>query len=425
MATSTVDFGRYKRLVQYFWDPEPANDGTSDSPVWCLGRQYQIDARAPLKVDQPVMSESTQVDVSSDTNRIEDVGNPISMRRASEQDSGWPRGFLDDFEARFWFTYRSNFPSIPLSNDPKALAAMSLRVRIKSQLVDQGGFTSDTGWGCMIRSGQCLLANAISTLKLGRDWRRGSNGSDERAILAAFADDPRAPFSIHKFVEHGAAACGKHPGEWFGPSATARCIQALMENQEQSDLRVYVNSDGADVDEQLFMDIAKPDRTTFHPTLLLLGTRLGLDKITPAYWDSLKSTLQMPQSIGIAGGRPSSSHYFVGTHGHFMFYLDPHHTRPAFPYADTPESITKAHVDSFHSRRLRHIHLKEMDPSMLIAFLIHDENDWRNWIHVVKDVPGKAIIHVINRDSTQIGTPTERASAIDEVESFDEDEEAS
>jgi cysteine protease ATG4 len=20
-------------------------------------------------------------------------------------------------------------------------------------------------------------------------------------------------------------ACGKHPGEWFGPSATARCIQ--------------------------------------------------------------------------------------------------------------------------------------------------------------------------------------------------------
>lgn len=77
--------------------------------------------------------------------------------------------------------------------------------------------------------------------------------------------------------------------------------RALMENQEQSDLRIYVNCDGADVDEQLFMDIAKPDRTTFHPTLVLLGTRLGLDKITPAYWDSLKSTLQMPQSIGIAG----------------------------------------------------------------------------------------------------------------------------
>lgn len=87
--------------------------------------------------------------------------------------------------------------------------------------------------------------------------------------------------------------------------------------------------------------------------------------------------------------------------------------------------MTKEHVDSFHSRRLRRIHLKEMDPSMLIAFLIHDEDDWRNWRHVVKSVPGKAIVNVVNRDSTQIGTPTERASAIDEVESLDEDEEAS
>jgi hypothetical protein len=45
-----------------------------------------------------------------------------------------------------------------------------------------------------------------------------------------FADDPKAPFSIHKFVEHGASACGKHPGEWFGPSATAMCIQYVFDS---------------------------------------------------------------------------------------------------------------------------------------------------------------------------------------------------
>ena len=56
-------------------------------------------------------------------------------------------------------------------------------------------------------------------------WRRGSKAVEERKLLALFADDPKAPFSIHRFVEHGASACGKHPGEWFGPSATARCIQ--------------------------------------------------------------------------------------------------------------------------------------------------------------------------------------------------------
>lgn len=57
------------------------------------------------------------------------------------------------------------------------------------------------------------------------DWRRGTRHVEERRLVALFADDIRAPFSIHRFVEHGASACGKHPGEWFGPSATARCIQ--------------------------------------------------------------------------------------------------------------------------------------------------------------------------------------------------------
>lgn len=49
------------------------------------------------------------------------------------------------------------------------------------------------------------------------------------------------------------------------------------------------------------MRIAKPDGATFVPTLVLVGTRLGLDKITPVYWEALKASLQMPQSIGIAG----------------------------------------------------------------------------------------------------------------------------
>ena len=57
------------------------------------------------------------------------------------------------------------------------------------------------------------------------DWRRGTESLEERRLLSLFADDPGAPFSIHRFVSHGASACGKHPGEWFGPSATASCIK--------------------------------------------------------------------------------------------------------------------------------------------------------------------------------------------------------
>lgn len=59
------------------------------------------------------------------------------------------------------------------------------------------------------------------------DWRRGSHATEENKLLSLFADDPAAPFSIHRFVRHGALYCGKHPGEWFGPSATAACIQCV------------------------------------------------------------------------------------------------------------------------------------------------------------------------------------------------------
>ena len=70
-----------------------------------------------------------------------------------------------------------------------------------------------------------MLANALAMLKLGRDWRLGENEQGHKDLLSLFADTPEAPLSIHKFVEHGAQACGKHPGEWFGPSAAAMCIQ--------------------------------------------------------------------------------------------------------------------------------------------------------------------------------------------------------
>lgn len=68
----------------------------------------------------------------------------------------------------------------------------------------------------------CLLA---LTVRVPLDWRRGQESAEEKRIISMFADDPRAPYSIHNFVAHGAQFCGKYPGEWFGPSAIARCIR--------------------------------------------------------------------------------------------------------------------------------------------------------------------------------------------------------
>lgn len=172
---TAVDFGKYKRIVQYFWDPEPTNDTAARSPIWCLGKEYKV---SPKQQPLDTTSASLPNIKSASTSRPAKPATPPDSTASSidsglaydEQDGGggWPAPFLDDFEARIWLTYRSNFPTIPKSQDPKAASAMSLSVRLRSQLVDQAGFTSDTGWGCMIRSGQSLLANALVMLRMGR-----------------------------------------------------------------------------------------------------------------------------------------------------------------------------------------------------------------------------------------------------------------
>ncbi|KAJ7732834.1 hypothetical protein B0H16DRAFT_1769866 [Mycena metata] len=50
-----------------------------------------------------------------------------------------------------------------------------------------------------------------------------------------------------------------------------------------------------------------------------------------------------PQSVGIAGGRPSSSYYFVGAQGDGLFYVDPHHSRPSVPLPFLGEPVISAH----------------------------------------------------------------------------------
>lgn len=59
---------------------------------------------------------------------------------------------------------------------------------------------------------------------------------------------------------------------------------------------------------------------------------------------------------------------------------------------------------------------------MLIAFLIRNEDDWRTWRNSVKCVQGKAVIHVGDTGPTANGVSGERDGAIDEVETFDDDD---
>ncbi|KAF2858735.1 hypothetical protein K470DRAFT_259538 [Piedraia hortae CBS 480.64] len=414
-----------KKVVRYFWDPPARNE--DDAEIWCLGRHYDsrfharraANCRAVLVSTAHSQSDSSQAEsgaviVNNDHPEQSAENGKADLTTAEEEALGWPLDFLDDLEARIWLTYRNGFPLIPRSADSGNMSfAMKMRM-----MGNQNGYTSDTGWGCMIRSGQSLLANTLTLLQLGREWRLGQNEEEHKKIMALFADNPEAPFSIHKFVDHGAQFCGKPAGEWFGPSATARSLQALTSKYDAAKLRVYSRPDDGDVyaDSILATAAQKSADDEFQPTLIVLGVRLGIDRVTPVYHAALKAALEMPQSVGIAGGRPSSSHYFIGHQGDNFLYLDPHYTR-----AQLPLDPTAADIASCHTRRVRKLHITEMDPSMLLGFLIRSTEDFQDWCKALVGVPGTPIIHV-HEDEPKYANGRERPEAVDEVETWDEGE---
>ncbi|KAL8706826.1 MAG: hypothetical protein Q9201_000165 [Fulgogasparrea decipioides] len=366
---SSKDFGGYKRIVQYFWDPEPRNDDPFNSAIWCLGRCYNPGLVAdpqPSDSDRQVKegsdsSPATQRTAASQTGTSEagsadDTTKTFGISNGvSEEDRGWSPEFLDDFESRVGEEACDN------ARKKSYLLSLPTTRMLLSRYIDSS-FT--------------VHQRAINTLV---------NGLDRLRLRDAFN-------------------------------------RALVKDYEALSLKVYINGDGADVYEDRLLSLATAEGGQFTPTLILVGIRLGIDRVTPVYWEALKASLQLPQSVGIAGGRPSSSHYFVGFQGDNFFFLDPHQTRAALPLRSDVMEYTREDIDSCHTRRLRRLLIQDMDPSMLIGFLIRDREDWHKWRKSVTEVQGKSVIHVADKEPLMNGQGPEHHSAVEDVETFDEDE---
>ncbi|KAK9239533.1 hypothetical protein V1525DRAFT_26532 [Lipomyces kononenkoae] len=433
-----------QRFMNYLLDPEAVNTDFKN-PLWSLGVEYSPipDSPRPQIAPRPQTASMHQTVSSAQSKLSSYLANASSVLRKPSPSPDhsvsngqaipdvreplnlpWPSAFVENIGSKLYMTYRTDFPLIPrTSNGPSFIRVGSL---LRGQINDKAGYTSDVGWGCMVRSGQTLLANTMIAL---RNTKPGSTA--EKKIISWFADDPQAPFSIQNFVHHGWLACGKQPGEWFGPSAAARCMQITCSTFKEPNLRVYIGGDAGDVYEDSFMRVSGGPGD-FKPTLVLLGIRLGIEKITPVYYEALKFCLQIPQSVGIAGGRPSSSHYFFGHQNNNFFYFDPHYPRKALPYRTDYESYTDDEIATVHTRRVRSIRVEDMDPSMLIGFLIRDMDDWKDWISRVESFQGRKFIHIsksepmfghgnsINTDGyVDLGLQKRRRSVLGENDSED------
>ncbi|XP_077573986.1 cysteine protease ATG4C [Stigmatopora nigra] len=189
--------------------------------------------------------------------------------------------FRKDFGSRIWLTYRQGFHPLPCSS-----------------------LTSDCGWGCMLRAGQMMLAQALVLHFLGRDWtwsealqlqcldaetwttnaakhlfesletslhstrNRPSDpeasavpqsqapaSAEEadshlkemyhRTLVSWFGDNPSAQLGLHRLV-HCGLTFGRKAGDWYGPAAVAHILKKAIDEVKEpalASITSYISQD--------------------------------------------------------------------------------------------------------------------------------------------------------------------------------------
>jgi cysteine protease ATG4 len=381
----TKDISEFSDHLLHQLTANTANNTTSGE-LWLLGEYYPL-----IKSDPTTTSANTSVTTTTTTTTNTFSTSAIELTLSE--------AFTSDYKSRLYFCYRSQFPPLPSTS-----------------------FTSDVGWGCMLRCGQMLLGQCLILHLLGRQWRLGQRGDDDAIwegylrILSYFLDQPQSQFGIHAFTQRG-LVYDVPVGNWYGPRTIANVI------------RDCVNSSGLGVKCQIAQEAIIYNDTLLetvnnwqHTLLLLIPVRLGVDKINQEYHKALLELFKWKSLCGVAGGQPRAAYYFLGVDGGDLIYLDPHIVRPAIDYcgfagdADGDANAMLERILTYHCSVVKKTSITALDPSLLLGFYLKDEQEYATFKQLSQQLFSKGAIYTFEDT-----TPTWMNESINTGETDEDD----
>jgi len=334
------------------------------------------DDEAPVEKLPPLPPPRVEDPIWNETRCIRVFGNTYNLPQDKEN-------FLKYIQSKLWFTYRRGFTPIGGT-----------------------GPVSDTGWGCMLRCGQMMLAQVLSLLKLDDGWSWSEDSLERpdayKKILHQLCDERRSCYSIHQIAQMGVQE-GKEVGDWFGPNTIAQVIKKLSQFDTENFLAVHIAMDNTVCIEDIEKLCCVSDQTTstttdddnvttstsslWKPLFLVIPLRLGLSDINPMYFKQLKECLNWSQSVGIIGGKPNHAYYFMGcSDSDELIYLDPHTTQQYIRYQDIIGEDNGGIFDdsTYHCTNPHLMPFTQLDPSLAVGFFCATRQQFNDFCDKVK-----------------------------------------
>ena len=298
-----------------------------------------------------------------------------------------------------------------------------------------GGYTTDCGWGCTLRSAQMLFAEAM--------MRRARDGDEARrkAIVDMFSDDgdeeekeigTKNTFGLRRVYEGGEEENTLHPGQWMAPSEICKRYGKMVNTESESiGIRCLVSGDRGGGVPEFYPERVREEMNAHRnkDILVLVPLRCGAgDAINPRYVKSLQKFLSMRECVGIVGGKKSASYYIVGFTSNGSnsssfsggggstssssssnrsregeeeeeeeeettkaIYLDPHVAKAYEPPRARRRNVSTelAYYQSFFGSATEHGILytpfRALDPSLVVGFLVRNRNDQKSSLETFED----------------------------------------
>lgn len=271
----------------------------------------------------------------------------------------------------------------------------------------------------MIRTAQMMIAEGLIRCAFGDSWKLGRKPLDNpeirtqlQRVISSFGDNDSFPLSLHNIVYTGDKKYRKKPGEWFGPATVSCTIRDLIvANSEKLGVMAYTAENGL-IDVRAIMKLFRDrqlkiqskesssksesdqffrisdstksnpavkkeainlDEVEWTPLIIMIPIKVGMETVHPTYIPSLEALFMIPQSIGVVGGKPYSSFYFIAGQGDVLHFLDPHYVQE---YVAIPPDKASFEISTWTNPEIRWIKALNVDATFSAGFFIRNKADF-------------------------------------------------